>query len=85
MSYHMAWVDGHGYARVPELQILELDPSHTCRPCRGYSSTLAVESADAKIVGWIGTPDLGYETVREWMIGTNYIPIDDRPYPGEQP
>lgn len=61
---YMGYVDGMGFAFVPEVRL-------DLRPMRGYSHTLAVVSSGA-VVGWLDVDKLGYPSVKAWMLATKY-------------
>lgn len=71
MSSDLAYVDAFGLIRVPDTKVKTL-PEHDLRPCRGYSSSVAVFDINDKCIGWADVTDLGYPDVKSWMTGTKY-------------
>jgi len=57
---------------IPDRQIKRDDPEYVYVPLRGYSASLAVFDLDDRVIGWIDTRTLGYESAKEWMRATNW-------------
>lgn len=58
---------------MPNNEILHDDPSYVFVPLRGLCSILAVFDNDDKLIGWINTRSIGYESAGAWMNGEGWI------------
>lgn len=70
------WIDAHGETFMPDRRITVLATTHLLRPCRGSSTTLAVEDIHDRIIGWMSVEDAPggpYERVAHWIAEVGYI------------
>jgi hypothetical protein len=56
--------------QIPETEIESRKPEYKYEPLRGCGYVMAVFEAD-KCVGWITCWRLGFNSVKEWIDGTN--------------
>lgn len=74
----MAYLTAHTATRtivIPEVRIERGNPviaSCSFVPLRGYAHVMACFVGDA-CIGWIDALDLGYTSVKAWMLATDYI------------
>jgi hypothetical protein len=69
---HISYTQNHSIF-MPEVKIETHDASYVYVPLRGYCSLLAVFDIQDNCIGWIDTRTLGYETAKDWIVGTNWI------------
>ena len=58
---------------VPDNRIKEITSDHILLPLRGYGYTLACLDKSKVCVGFVVVDDLGYKTVKDWILGTKWV------------
>ena len=58
---------------VPEVEIDTDDPTYVYVPLRWHGYVLAVFNIADECIGFIRSSTLGYDSVKAWIVATNWI------------